>query len=89
LLCLHEDPIQMEQLPKAKFVKDYFAFNEDLKKKGHLEAGDSLQPGHAPTTIRSNHGKAFTSYGPQENIKNTIGGFYVIKAAIVASSRMR
>jgi hypothetical protein len=83
-LCLiYEDPVQVQQLPKAefdKFVQDYLAFTKELEKSRHLEAGDALAPGHTPTTIRMHHGKPFQTFGPQENIKNTIGGFYVIKA---------
>ena len=64
-----------------KFLcKDYFAFTEKLGKEGKLEAGESLAPGHTPVTLRENHGKVFTSYGPQEHVMNTIGGFFVIKA---------
>ena len=83
-LCLiWEDPQQVKQLSKPeldKIVKEYFAFTKDLEKSGKLEAGESLEPGHTIATLRMNHGKAFTSFGPQENVKNTIGGFYVIKA---------
>ena len=83
-LCLiWEDPAQVKQLPKPeleRIVKDYMAFTKELEKSKRLEAGESLEPGHTPTTLRMNHGKTFTSYGPQEPIKNTIGGFYVIEA---------
>jgi len=83
-LCLiYEVPDRVKALSKTELdniVKQYFAFTEDLERSGHLETGDSLKPGHTPTTIRMNHGQAFTSFGPQENIENTIGGFFVIQA---------
>jgi hypothetical protein len=83
-LCLiYEDPKQMQRLPKAeldKVIADYMTFTKEIEKSGHFNTGDGLEPGHTPTTVRVRNGKVSTSDGPQEKSKNTIGGFYVIRA---------
>jgi hypothetical protein len=83
LCIIWEDPEQVKQIPKPqldKIVKEYMAFTKDLEKAKQLEAGESLEPGHTPTTIRMNHGKALATYGPHEPLQYTIGGFYLIHA---------
>jgi len=96
-LCLiYEDPQQMQRLPKAeldKVIADYMTFTKKIEKSGHFSAGDGLEPGHTTTTVRVRNGKASTSDGAQEQSKNTIGGFYVIRAkdlpeAIQVASRI-
>ena len=83
-LCLvYEDPKAMQQMPKAtldKVIADYMTFTKEIEKSRHFNAGDGLEPGHTPRTVRVRNGKVSTSDGPQEMIKNTIGGFYVIRA---------
>jgi len=96
-LCLvYEDPKAMQQMPKAKLDKviaDYMTFTNEIEKSGHFNAGDGLEPGHTPRTVRVRNGKVSTTEGPQEKINNTIGGFYVIRAkdlpeAIKVASRI-
>jgi len=83
-LCLiYEDPQQMQRLPKAELatlIADYMTFTKEIEKSGHFNAGDGLEPAQTPTTVRVRNGKVSTSDGPQEKSKNTIGGFYVIRA---------
>jgi len=83
-LCLiYEDPQQMQRMPKAELatlIADYMTFTKEIEKSGHFNAGDWLEPAHTPTTVRVRNGKVSTSDGPQQKSKNTIGGFYVIRA---------
>jgi len=83
-LCLiYEDPKQMRRMPKtelATLIADYMTFTKEIEKSGHFKTGDALEPAHTPSTVRVRNGKVSTSDGPQEKSKNTIGGFYVIRA---------
>jgi hypothetical protein len=58
---------------------EYFAFTEDIRKSGHMLAGDALQPTHTATTIRVRNGKVSTTDGPFAETKEQLGGFYLIE----------
>jgi hypothetical protein len=63
-----------------KFMGDYFAFTDDIKKSGHYRAGDALQPVHTATTLRVRNGKLSTTDGPFAETKEQLGGYYLIDA---------
>lgn len=62
------------------FMKEYFAFTDDIQKSGHLLAGEALQPVATATTVRVRNGKVSTTDGPFAETKEQLGGFYMIEA---------
>ncbi|HET8837299.1 MAG TPA: YciI family protein [Gemmatimonadales bacterium] len=83
-LCLiYDDEKKLETMPQGesdKFMGEYFAFTEDIRKSGHMIHGEALQPVHTATTVRLRNGKLSTTDGPFAETKEQLGGFYLIEA---------
>ena len=83
----------MSRNESETFMNEYFAFTEDVKKSGHFQAGEALQPVATATTVRVRSGKVSTTDGPFAETKEQLGGFYLIEArdlndAIQVASRI-
>jgi hypothetical protein len=63
-----------------RIMKEYFEFTDDIKKSGHMLAGESLTPTSTATTVRVRNGKLGTTDGPFAETKEQLGGFYMIEA---------
>ena len=96
-LCLIYDDEKkvatMSQGESDKFMGEYFAFTDDIKKSGHMIHGEALQPVQTATTVRVRNGKVSTTDGPFAETKEQLGGFYLIDAkdlneAIQVASRI-
>ena len=59
---------------------EYMAFTDDVRKSGHMVAGDALQATHTATTVRVRNGKVSTTDGPFAETKEQLGGYYLIEA---------
>jgi hypothetical protein len=83
-LCLiYDDEKKMAGMSQAegdKFMGEYFAYTEDIKKSGHLVIGEALQPVETATTLRIRNGKLSTTDGPFAETKEQLGGFYLVEA---------
>ena len=84
-LCLIYDEEKklnsMSQADQEKFMGEYFAFTDDIKKSGNHIAGEALQPINTATTVRVRNGKISTTDGPFAETKEQLGGYYLIDAA--------
>lgn len=74
-------------------VSEVHAYNEELRKKGHLIAAQALQSVETATTVRVRNGKVSTTDGPFAETKEQLGGFFLIEArdlneAIQLASRL-
>ncbi|MDB4966139.1 MAG: hypothetical protein JWN44_1828 [Myxococcales bacterium] len=63
-----------------KLMEEYYAFTEDVKKSGHLVAGDALQRTETATTVRVRDGKRLTTDGPFAETKEQLAGYYLVEA---------
>jgi hypothetical protein len=83
-LCLiYDDEKKVNALPKTERqqrMNDYFAFTEDVRKKGHYVAGEALHPVSSATTVRVRGGSLLTTDGPFAETTEQLGGFYLIDA---------
>jgi hypothetical protein len=83
-LCLiYDDEKKMGKMSREegeKFMGEYFAFTDGVKKSGHYIGGDALHPVHTATTVRLRNGKLSTTDGPFAETKEQLGGFYMIEA---------
>jgi hypothetical protein len=59
-------------------MQDYFAFTEDVKKKGVFQFGLPLEPVATATTVRVRSSKMTATDGPFAETKEQLGGFYVL-----------
>ena len=83
-LCLiYDEEKKLEKMSKEeghKFMGDYFAFTDGIKKSGHHVSSEALQPINTATTIRMRNGKLSTTDGPFAETKEQLGGFYLVEA---------
>ena len=56
------------------------AFDETLRKRGHLIAAQALESVRAAKTVRLRNGKALVTDGPFAETNEQIGGFILIEA---------
>lgn len=96
-LCLiYDDEQQWQKFPKEvqdKYMGEYMAFTDSIKKNGQYVGSFQLQPSHTATIVRSRNGKVSTTDGPFVETKEQLGGYYLIEAkdlndAIQVASRI-
>jgi len=56
------------------------AYDDALRRSGHLIVAHALQPVEAATTVRVRNGKMSTTDGPFAETKERLGGFLLIEA---------
>ena len=61
-------------------TEESLAYDEALRRSGHLLAAQALQPVETATTIRVRNGKLSTTDGPFAETKEQLGGFILIEA---------
>lgn len=84
MFLIHADETKMPAIPTDKVYEmnaAYVAYNDALRKAGALVGGDRLKPSSLATTVRVRDGKTDVHDGPFADIKEQLGGYYVIEAA--------
>ena len=72
-----------EPLPEGegkKLYDDSVAYHQELARKGHLVAVEALEDADTATTVRRRDGKLSMTDGPFAEIKETLGGLFIIEA---------
>jgi hypothetical protein len=78
----------MTEEERNSFMDEAFAYDEELKKKGHFIGGEALQPATNATTLRYRNGKVTMTDGPfietparlRPGGKEQIGGIIILEA---------
>jgi hypothetical protein len=84
MLLIAGDPERFAQLPQDEqdsWMGQYFAFTQALVDSGELVAGDPLHGADTATTVSVRDGETITTDGPFVEMKEVIGGYYVIDVA--------
>jgi len=84
LLTLHTAEsgwAQMTKTDQEQAVGAYRAFTEALKQAGVLAGSNRLQPVSTATTVRVANGKSQVLNGPYADLKEQLGGYYLIDVA--------
>jgi hypothetical protein len=83
-VCLcYEEERKLKEMPKEEWdaiVRETYAYNEELRQKGHLIASQALDSVEKAKTVRVRNGKASTTDGPFAETKEQLGGFFLIEA---------
>ncbi|MGH8004377.1 MAG: YciI family protein [Limisphaerales bacterium] len=96
-VCLcYEEEKKLKEMPKTDWdavVRETYAYNEELREKGHLITSQALQSVEAAKTVRVRNGKVSATDGPFAETKEQLGGFFLIEAkdlneAIQLASRL-
>ena len=85
LLIYGEESLWANMSPEklSEEMGAYMAYTQDLAKAGVLVAGDELQPVATAKTVSLETGKQKVVDGPFAETKETLGGYYLIKAESV------
>jgi hypothetical protein len=59
-------------------MNEYYAFSDDIQKRGMHVASEALHPTNTATTVRVRAGKTLTTDGPFAETKEQLGGFYIV-----------
>lgn len=83
LLLIHADEAAYaaagEEAIKAMYA-EYGRFTQELAAAGKLGPAEELQPSHTARLVRVRDGQALVTDGPFAELKEQLGGFYVIDA---------
>ena len=88
LLMLHHAPNYNADLPREKLLemtKRYMAWAEGLGAKGKLAGGEKLAAGGV-RLVKSKDGKPVVTDGPYAELKDVVGGYFVIEAKDLAEA---
>jgi hypothetical protein len=66
-------------MPDLKAVEAMMKYNESLHKAGLLLALDGLRPPSEGARVTFTGGKPTITYGPFPDVKETLGGFWIIR----------
>ncbi len=83
MLLLHLDEKAMQNSTQEEFGKRfaaYTAYTEAMKQAGIWRAGSPLQGTATATTVRVKDGKSSVLNGPYAEVKEQLGGYYLIDA---------
>ena len=66
---------------RAAMMQEILAYDEELRRGGHLVGTEALQGVRSATTLRWRHGKVVVTDGPFAETKEQLGGIVVLEAA--------
>lgn len=70
----------MSESEQNAFLDECFAYDDLLRKNGHIVSGEALQSARNAVTLRWKNGKLSTTDGPYVGTKEQLGGFGVFEA---------
>lgn len=84
LLMIHGDESAMEKAPKAQMegmLAAYGVYTKAMQEAGVLRGGERLHPSASATIVRAPGGKTQIVNGPYAEIKEQLGGYYLVDVA--------
>ena len=84
LLMIHGDEAAMQQARAedgAAMMAAYGAYTQALREAGILRGGERLHPSSSATVVRMKDGKPSVLNGPYAEIKEQLGGYYMIEVS--------
>ena len=70
----------LSQSERGALMERCFAYDDDLRKKGHWLGGEALQAASNGATVRSQSGKVMVTDGPYAETKELLGGILFLDA---------
>jgi hypothetical protein len=70
----------MSESEQNAFLDECFAYDDLLRKNGHIVSGEPLQSARNAITLRWKNGKVSVTDGPYAETKEQLGGFSVFEA---------
>jgi len=70
----------MSEGDRKASMEEFFAYDEELRKNGHLIGGEGLDTARNAATLRFQNGKVSVTDGPYIETKEQLAGFFVLEA---------
>ena len=70
----------MSENERKASMDEFFAYDEMLRKHGHILGGEGLQNAQKAATLRFQDGKVSITDGPYAETKEQLAGFFVLEA---------
>lgn len=70
----------MPESERNAFMDECLAYDDELKKNGHMAGGEALQSAQNAITLRWRNGKVTVTDGPFAETKEQLGGLLVLEA---------
>jgi len=70
----------MSENEQTAFLDECFAYDDLLRKNGHIVSGEALQSARNAITLRWKNGKVSVTDGPYAETKEQLGGILILEA---------
>ena len=84
-ICLgYIEPGKLEGMSEAErdaAIDACFAYDDELRRKGHFAGGEGLLPPGMGATLRYRNGKVMATDGPYAETKEQLGGILILEAS--------
>ncbi len=71
---------RMSETQPSPMLAEYKDFTQSIIQSGSFKGGNALQPTTTATTVRVRDGKTLTTDGPFAEMREQLGGYYLIEA---------
>ena len=81
LICIEEK--KLDALSVSEFDalnREARAYEEELRRSGHVVVAQTLEPVQTATTVRIRNGRVSTTDGPFAETREQVGGFFLVDA---------
>ena len=83
-ICLsYLGPVNWETMSESErkaSMEEFFAYEAEMRKNGHIIGGEGLQSAKDAATLRFQNGKVTVTDGPYAETKEQLAGFWIIEA---------
>jgi len=70
----------MSETEQKAFIEECFAYDDVLRKGGHIAGVEALAPPRTAATLRFENGKTIVTDGPYAETKEQVGGILILEA---------
>jgi hypothetical protein len=71
---------EMTESERNSFMRQCFAYDDELRRGGHFLGGEALQAARNAATVRSRSGQVMVTDGPFAETKEQLGGILLLEA---------
>jgi hypothetical protein len=70
----------LSETERKAFIEECFAYDDVLRKGGHIAGGEALETPRSAATLRFEKGKVIVTDGPYAETKEQVGGILILEA---------
>lgn len=72
--------LSMPEAERKASMERFFAYDDQLRRNGHILGGEGLQGARSAATLRFQNGKVAVTDGPYAETKEQLAGFFILEA---------